>query len=507
MDLRKIDDHSPLSRTHGALSRTHGASSRTHGALSRTHGALSRAHGASPTDRGVSRRKWLGAAAALLAGSCAPEGPSPLPASERSLGEARSADGNAVLPPPERFAAWNKELRAKAPGRDVVLVDLDAVDNNVAVVKAVLGPQFGLRLVTKSIPSLPLIDHLLQATGTNKLMAFSEGLLRALLDRFGDTLDILLGRPMHVEGASRVIEAFPKPGKAVQWLVDTRERMLEYKALAHSLHARLDVAVELDVGLRRGGARTTSELLEILAIVAAHPQQLRFVGFMGYDGHVPFAPPGFDSDVEFAQVQGRYSDFVTAAQQAYPALFAGPLVFNCGGSATHYRYGADLQTPVNDVALGSAFLLPQRFADLAVLGLLPAVFAASPVLKRIDPAEVPFAEGYLPMLAQSEPSLEVAYFLVAGGFPGDIVHPQGLVPNPLIPAGEAVENLLPNQALRNGPRALPLAVGDFVFYYPWEGDALVWLDTAEILREDHVTDRFPTFRDGCATGCGGPKKH
>ncbi len=477
MDRQSIDTPSPWSRAREALS-----------------GQL-----------GFSRRRWLTAAAAVLASSCAPEGPSPEPTSERSLGKARSADGNAVLPPPERFAAWNKELRAKAPGRDVVLVDLDAVDNNAAVIKAVVGPQFGLRLVTKSLPSLALIDYLLAKTGTSKLMAFSEGLLRELLGRFGATVDILLGRPMPVEGAYRVLNAFHQPGKGVKWLVDTKERMLEYKDLAHSFHARLDVAVELDVGLRRGGARTTTELLEILAVIAAHPQQLRFVGFMGYDGHVPFAPPGFDSDVEFAEVQSRYADFVTAGQQAYPALFAGPLVFNCGGTATCYRYGADLQTVVNDVAVGNGFLLPQRFSDLAAIGLLPAIFAASPVLKRIDPAEVPFAEGYLPMLAQSDPSLEVTFHIVAGGFPGDMVYPQGLVPNPLIPAGEAVENLLPNQNFWNAPRALDLRIGDFVFYYPWEGDVLVWLDTAEILRSDRLTDRFLTFHDGCIKGCGGPR--
>ncbi|MFO0589266.1 MAG: alanine racemase [Polyangiaceae bacterium] len=468
-------------------------------------GFTRRSRSGAPEGQAISRRLWLTATTALFASACAPEGPDLPPADERSLGQARSPDGSSPLPPPERFAAWNKELRLKAPGRDVVFVDLDAVDNNVAVVKAVLGPEFNLRIVTKSIPSLALLDYLIQATGTNKLMAFSEGLLRALLDHFGETVDILLGRPMPVEAATRVLLSSPKAARKVKWLVDTRERMKEYKGLSDSIHGVLDVAIELDVGLRRGGARTATELLEMLEIVHAHPKNLRFVGFMGYDGHVPFAPQGFDSDAEFAAVLTRYADFVAAAQQAYPALFAGDLTFNCGGTATHYRYGAGLSTVVNDVALGNGFLLPQRFSDLAALGFLPALFAASPVLKRIDPAEVPFAEGYLPMLAQNDPSLEVAYHVVAGGFPGDVVYPPGLVANPFIPSIEGVENLLPNQALWNGPRALKLAVGDFVFYYPWEGDALVWLDTAEIARSAKLVTRFPTFRDGCASNCGGPK--
>jgi hypothetical protein len=283
--------------------------------------------------------------------------------------------------------------------------------------------------------------------------------------------------------------------------------MVEYKDLAHSLHHRLDVAIEIDVGLRRGGARTTSELLEILEVVASHPQQLRFVGFMGYEGHVPFAPPGFDAGAEFAEVQNRYADFVQAGSQAYPALFAGPLVMNSGGTGTFPRYGADLETPVNDVAVGSAFVLPARFNELAAVGLRPALFAASPVLKKIDPAEVPFAQGYLPSLAQQDPSLEAAYFMLAGSFPGEVVHPEGLVVNPLIPGGEGVENMLPNQTLRNGARAMSLGVGDFVFYYPYQGDALVWLEMAEVFRQDRLTDRFATLRDGCSHRCGGAHEH
>ncbi|MEZ4295306.1 MAG: alanine racemase [Polyangiaceae bacterium] len=215
----------------------------------------------------------------------------------------------------------------------------------------------------------------------------------SVLDRFGANADILLGRPMPAPGARRLLKARPLPARGVKWLIDTKERLLEYLDLATSIHHRLSVAIEIDVGLHRGGARTTTELLEMLAVIADNPSRLRFVGFMGYEGHVPFAPPGFDSDAEFAAVQARYADFVQAGSQAYPALFEGPLVLNSGGSATHYRYGEDLSTVVNDIALGSAFLLPGRFADLGALGFVPALFAASPVLKKVDPAEVPFAPG------------------------------------------------------------------------------------------------------------------
>lgn len=220
---------------------------------------------------------------------------------------------------------------------------------------------------------------------------------------------------------------------------------------------------------------------------------------------MPFAPPGFDSDTEFAAVHERYSDLVQAASEAYPALFEGQPVMNSGGSMTYHRYTDELSTPVNEIAMGSGFVLPAHFLALSGTGLRPACFLASPILKRIDPAEVPFAEGYLPYLAQTNPDLEIAFYMVGGAFPGDLVFPEGLIPNPFMPDSDGVKNLMTNQALRNGSSDVPLGVGDFVFYHPWEGGGMVWLSMLEVLRDDVIVDRWATFREGCVKGCGAPR--
>lgn len=455
---------------------------------------------------GLSRRGWMTAAAAALAVSCTPEGIETK--DQARTGKARAAaTGSPLLPSAERFAAWNEELRRERPGREVSLVDLDAVDHNADVIKAHLGPQLSLRIVTKSLPSLDLIEHLMHRTGTRRLMAFSEGLLWALLDRFGAEpggVDILLGRPMPVEGAGRVLRAFRR-AEDVRWLVDTEERALEYQALAEELGRTLEVVLEIDVGLRRGGARTASELREMLDVVGARASRLRFGGLMGYEGHVPFAPPGFDSDAEFTAVMERYADFVSVLESSHPQLLDTnrPLVWNGGGSGTLHYYGAGLETPVDDVAIGSAFLLPADFVDIARLRLRPAAFLATPILKRIDPAEVPFAPGYLPMLAQSDPSLEVAFFMLTGNFPGSIVSPEGLVPSPLIPGGTEVKSLLTNQTLRNGPSSLDARPGDFVFHHVWEGSGISWLDTVDVLQDDRIAGCWRTFQEGRQLACGG----
>ena len=56
-------------------------------------------------------------------------------------------------------------------------------------------------------------------------------------------------------------------------------------------------------------------------------------------------------------------------------------------------------------------------------------------LKRTDPAEAPFAPGFLPRLAETNPEYEVQYVVVAGGFPGEQLYPEGLVVNPVTASG------------------------------------------------------------------------
>lgn len=466
---------------------------------------------------GRSRRQWMIASAAAVAGTVAACGES-----SGSSGSGHCSPGEsaaASLPgfdaqrctdqidssnPPEddaRFVVWNQELRDKAAGREVALVDLDAVDQNLKLVGAQLGSQIALRLVAKSLPSIRLLEYMMVAACTNRVMAFSEGMVRDLLLRFGSDVDILLGRPAAVDAAARVFTTLDEcssganPANGVRWLVDTAERMSEYRELAEQRGSTIRVAVEIDVGLRRGGALDMDELLAMLAIID-ESSSLELSGFMGYDGHVPFAPEGATPEREFADVQRRYTEFVQAGTQAFPAMFEGSLLYNGGGSRTYDRYTDGLDSPVNEVAMGSAFFYPGHFADLSETRLRRASFLASPVLKRIDPAEIPFAPGLLPAMAATNPDLEVAFYVVGGGFPADQDYPQGLVENPAVPPPEGVNNLLSNQAQWLGSREVPLELGDFIFYHPWEGDGVRWLSRLDVFRDGVLVDQWPTFQPG-----------
>ncbi len=238
---------------------------------------------------------------------------------------------------------------------------------------------------------------------------------------------------------------------------------------------------------------------------------------MGYDGHVFFGPQfGQDPDAEFVAVHSRYKDFVTAGAAAYPEMFSrSDLVFNSGGSNSYNRYTKDfVDTPVNDVAMGSAFVMPGNYAtsnaNLSALGHYPAVHLATPVLKRILPAEVPFIQGYLPQLAQTNPSLEVAFFMLSGPGPSQVVYPTQLVWNPILSPGPGTcpqaGDPLGNQALMNGSHDLQLGVGDFIFGWICEGGAVSEWGSISALRNNVIVDTWDTARENCLN-CGNRERH
>ncbi len=493
------------------------------------------------TAPGQTRRQWLSSTALVVAAggvsACAVDGQpaSRQPSSLTGPETAACFSGDspaATLPsfnhprcaPPqtvtiaseaERFAVWNQTLRERAAGRESAFVDLDAVDHNLNLVTATLGANIGLRLVAKSLPSVQLLEYMMLHVCTNRVMAFSEGMVRDLLCRFGSSVDILLGRPAAVQAAARTFATLDQvgdpsgeqssstsnPAGRVRWLVDTLERTQEYAALASSRDEPISVAVEIDVGLRRGGAQTPAQLLAMLEVIHSTPH-LRLGGFMGYEGHIPFAALGNSTpDEEFKAVQQRYADLVASGRAAYPDLFEADLVFNSGGSRTYHYYTDDADTPVNEVAMGSAFFYPSNFHNIPEQKLRGASYFATPVLKRTDPAQTPFDPNFLPNMAQTDANLTVAYFMTGGDFPGAPVYPVGLTANPLTAPADpsqprGVLNLLPNQGAWLGAPSLPLAVGDFIFYQPWEGDAIRWLRYLDVFRGGALIDQWPTFQPG-----------
>jgi len=400
------------------------------------------------------------------------------------------------------YDALAAELRAHAPSRPIALIDLDRLDANLAAVRSQLKPPQRLRLVTKSLPSLELIRHALEGSGATRLMAFHAPFLPDLLRATGPEVDVLLGKPVSAAEAAEFYATIgPDQAAAaserIQWLVSDAAMLDDYLALATAQGLVLRINLEIDVGLHRGGARNAAELRALLERLRAATERARFSGFMGYDGHVAHAP-GFGplaSHEErvreaFAEMLARYGEFVAIARGEFAELVPADPTWNGAGSLTYALYPPD--AVVNDIALGGALLMPSTYDVFTLASHRPALFLAAPVLKRIEPAEVPLLGPLGRLWRWWDPNRAVAFYVNGGGWAADLVYPSGLATNPLLES-PANENLLPTLSRLDGSPLQTLRNGDFVLYRPRQGDALTQFETIHLVRGGRLAGTWRPF--------------
>jgi len=395
------------------------------------------------------------------------------------------------------FSEMNLLLKAEQVPSPIICIDMNRLDANIDQVKNNIHPPQQFRLVTKSIPSLDIIRYILGKTGTRRLMAFHHPYISIYLQELGYDIDILLGKPVPVSAAREVFVRTgyvnrPKAAKAVAWLVDTPGRLNRYLDLAKEMQQKIRVSVEIDVGLHRGGVTTIEELEDLLAIIAANREYLKFDGFMGYDGHVPYIPVFLGSREKAVKgaledTMEKYSSLVHHLKEKYPRLYNKNLTFNSGGSKTYILYGKD--HPVNDLAIGGCILKSTTYDLFTLDDHTPAIFIATPVLKILDKTEIPFAEWLHTLFAWWDPNTEQSLIIYGGGWAADYVNPPGLQSNPILSDPDN-ENLMPNQSTVNASRRVNLNVGDFVFYRPRQTDAMFQFAEYYLVRDGKVVGKW-----------------
>jgi D-serine deaminase-like pyridoxal phosphate-dependent protein len=148
--------------------------------------------------------------------------------------------------------------------RPVLVLDRDRFDANVAAVARGLAPGLALRLVDKSLPSLPLLARVLASTGTTRIMSFHLPTTSAVLAAF-PAIDILYGKPLPVGAlAARMRlaspDAFTDLVRRSVFLIDSLERLDQYASLARAAGQTIRIAFEVDTGMHRGGFATPAAL-------------------------------------------------------------------------------------------------------------------------------------------------------------------------------------------------------------------------------------------------------
>jgi D-serine deaminase-like pyridoxal phosphate-dependent protein len=259
-----------------------------------------------------------------------------------------------------------------------LLLDLDAVDHNIAAVLARCGDPRRWRPHLKTLKSAALLERLLAAGVTRCKVATLDELDLALetADRHAVALDVLLAYPQHPASLRAALaRAEASPRCRVQCVLDSPEHLA---LLVHAVpFTRLAAQLDVDLGMARTGAPPAA-WAAIAGELTAIPG-LEITGLHGYDGHLAWD--------QRAEADAAYTSLCELAEQLAAAGVRRDLEIVTSGT---HSYAAALAHPrlaagpwQHQVSPGTVVLADLRSdAAMTDLGLRQAAFVAARVISR-----------------------------------------------------------------------------------------------------------------------------
>jgi D-serine deaminase-like pyridoxal phosphate-dependent protein len=386
------------------------------------------------------------------------------------------------------FIAMQDALTKAGIATPTLVIDRARLNANIDTLMGHLPGGMGYRIVAKSLPSLDLITHIRERSGTDRLMTFNLPMLLALSEAMPEASQ-LLGKPLPIQAARQYFEDLPadktEAADHIQWLIDTPERLAQYAELANDQDRILKINLELDVGLHRGGFEPGSTLGETLQAINVNPN-LEMAGFMGYEPHIPALPTTLGwRDKALRGAWAIYQEALAQAASVFGADCIAQFTRNAAGSPT-YRYYEDTSL-ANEISAGSCLVKPTHFDSELLEPHLPASFIATPVIKSLPTTRMPgleFADG---AKRSWDPNYSKTVFIYGGHWLADPVDPPGLAYNSTFGRSS-------NQEMLNGGPDLSIDPDEFVFFRPHQSEA-VFLQFGDIAIYDagEIVDMWPVF--------------
>ncbi|MFK8050140.1 MAG: DSD1 family PLP-dependent enzyme [Halioglobus sp.] len=413
-------------------------------------------------------------------------------------GLAGAAGLGLVLRPTERggdhspyFSAASAALDKIERAKPTLIVDRAKMLENVQTLTGHIADRFDYRIVAKSLPSLPMLSAVMEASGSNRLMLFHQPFINQVAMEF-PTTDVLMGKPMPVAAAANFYrqlsdDAQFDPTEQLRWLLDTPERVLQYDRLAREISQKIAVCIELDVGLHRGGVHGDDQLIRMLDLIT-QSSDLEFCGFMGYEPHIVKVP---GNPVDYRdKAMSVYSHYVELAKEHLGDAWPQDVLLNCGGSPTYQMYDEG-NYPFNELSAGSCLVKPSDFDLPSLADHRPASYIATPVLKSLETLEIP-GINLGPLQSAWNPNRKQTFFTYGGYWKANPESPPGLTYNALF--GRST-----NQDMFNGSDKIHLQADDWVFLRPTQSE-FVFLQFGDILVYEHgeIIDHWPIFAEQTA---------
>ena len=364
------------------------------------------------------------------------------------------------------FMRLNQELQKNRQAYPQLIIDKQKLNANIGELNKLLPHSSQRRIVTKSLPSVNLLQYICTLAETQKLMVFHLPFLLEVSKAMPQS-DILLGKPLPalaVEQFYREKTPLFNASQQLQWLVDSNTRLLAYLEVAKRNKQNLKINLEIDVGLHRGGFTQQSDFVAALEVIKNNPHFLTLGGLMGYDAHVGKLPSLIQSGQKTHRLsQLTYQTFINTLESTL-GINSQALCLNGAGSGT-LAYHTQ-QSVCNDFSAGSCLIKPSDF-DLSTLhSFQAAAFIATPVLKKQNGLILPGAEFLKNAWQIADPNQAQSFFIYGGNWKANPYSPQGLQRNTLYGNSS-------NQELLTGSNSINLAIGDTVFLRPQQSEQVL----------------------------------
>ena len=446
---------------------------------------------ATPAD--PSRRRLLAGAAtlgtALVAGATVGVRLPGARASDGSPPLAAAAE-DAVGRTPAGLERYQQLAIEAGDGEPVCLIDLDAVDANLARLRSFAEPQgWHVRPSLKSLQSPEFCGYVLGQLPEPRGMVFHLRHVAPIVEASPPGVDLLTGYvPTVGELAAHLARPAPDVEHRLRVTVDALELLDRTIDLVRGSDRSepLELCFELDAGSGRGGFTDVDEVVAAAGRLREATDAVQLTALLCYDGHATLSPADPVRRTVAQDAQRRLARLHDALREAAGDA-VDELEVNGPGSSNYVHWVGDDR--LTEISPGSALLyagyLRAGFDDEDLQ--LGCVLAA-PVLRVVGPLP------RVPLTAVPVPGADREQLMLkGGGWPSG----QGRQPELIWPEGIEENELYGGRGNNTGTVSVPAGaaeLGDYVLLWPHQvGDAIDFFGSVTTVRDGQVADRWATF--------------
>ena len=256
--------------------------------------------------------------------------------------------------------ALHELAKREGKGSPILILDLAALDANLATIRSfAAGQGWDIRPALKSFRSPELCGYVLRSLAKPLGLIFALREADAVVAACPRNTDLMTGWAPTYGELARYLRTKP-PAKQrrhrMRILIDSVPLMQELARLARGSRRPLpiEVALELDVGMGRGGISDRTELADCLAILRANRDRLQLSAVIGYDGHATLDGNDAYRVAVAAQAQTIFRLRLAELAGLGAGLYDERTLVRNGPGSSNYRNWVG--GPINEISPGSAFM-------------------------------------------------------------------------------------------------------------------------------------------------------